>query len=203
MRIMIDGSASPKELTGESATLLAALAAAREQAGERLIIEVRADGIPIPARDLEDPPEDAPYAEEISFQTADRAQLIREALAEVDAALATIGGQQESVAEKLQTGKTAEAMKDLGTVLQTWDGVQQMAATLASTEISGGSLEEEAAAAELSEVSAALLKVLHGVHQAVLSEDWSTLADILSFDLSDLAARWRESMACFRSTVAG
>lgn len=203
MRIMIDGSESAKELTGESATLLGALAAAREQAGERLIVQVLADGVPIPAVDLEDPPEFAPYADEIAFQTADRAELVRDALDEVDAALASIGNQQELVAEKLQTGQTSAAMHELGTVLRTWDGVQQMAATLASTEFIGGSLEQEAAAAELGEVSAALLKVLHGVHEAVLGEDWSTLADILSFDLSDLAARWRESMACFRSAVAG
>ncbi|MGP1345445.1 MAG: hypothetical protein ACTS3F_02085 [Phycisphaerales bacterium] len=203
MRIVIDGCASPKQLNAESATLVAALAAAREFAGERMIVEVLADGLPVPAADLENPPEDAPYADEISFLTADRAQLMREALDEVDSALLAIGSQQEAVAAKLQTGHTADAMQDLSVVLRTWDGVQQMAATLAHTEIVAGSLEEEAAAVELSEVSAALLKTLHLVRESVLGEDWSTLADILSFDLSDLAARWRESMACFRGAVGG
>lgn len=200
MRIVIDGCATPNELSGDDATLVAALAAARAHAGERFIIEVFADGIPIPAQDLESPPDFAPYAEEISFRTVDRSTIIHEALESVDAALASIAAQHDAVAASLQTGRTAEAMNELSVVLGTWDSVQQLAATLAGLEAaSAQSPEREGAAVELGHASDALLQIMYSVKEAVLSEDWSALADILSFDLTELASRWQASLNQFRA----
>jgi hypothetical protein len=199
MRVVIDGCAAPRELSGNEATLVAALATAREQAGERFIVEVLADGIPVPAKDLESPPDFAPYAEEVRFHTVDRDDVIREALESVEAALADLGKQQEEVAALLQTGRSAEALNELSLVLGTWDSVQQLAATLATLESGTPHTQErEDAAVLLGGASQDLLRIMHGVKQAVLGTDWSTLSDILSYDLLDLAAQWQDALNTYR-----
>lgn len=193
MRVYMDG----RELECASGTLEAALAAGRRAAGDRLIIEVRADGFEVPATDIDDPPTRAPYASRLDFTSSDTDELVRGVLADATDALDAVGSRHARAAEQIRGGQIDQALLTLGEVLRTWAEVRsamELASQLKSP-ASGPAAENRA---QLTPVLAGLAERLAEVKRSLVASDWSSLADVLAYDMEGEVARCRGWLASGR-----
>lgn len=185
MQTFIDGQ--PLTSATPIATLGAALAAVRERAGDRLVIEVEADGVSVPGEHLSQPPATTPYASVLKFKTADAATLLRDSLMYASSSVRELRPRQIAAAEMIQSSKTADAMTALTDVLSCWEQakqVLQLAGTLGVTVPAGlGDKEVTAAVAELG-------RTLEEVKRCLRDQDWSSLSDTLAYDMPALSDRW-------------
>lgn len=182
-------------VTVRSASLADALAeiAARAEARGRLVVEVIADGMILNQGDLESPSVDAGRYEEVSFTTADPGALVREALMDAAGALEEAAVRQESAAGHVMAGRLDEAREALRGALETWQGVRsavdRSAAVLGVEPGALGSGE-----ARLDELLASLHGALGEVRGALERQDYSALADVLGYELRDLAGSWQAAL---------
>lgn len=185
MQTFIDGQLLTT--TAPISTLGAALAAVRERAGDRLVIEVEADGVSVPGEHLSQPPATSPYAAVLKFKTADAATLLRDSLMYASTSVRELRPRQIAAAEMIQSSKTADAMVALTDVLACWEQakqVLQLAGTLGVTAPSGlGDREVSAAVGELG-------RNLEEIKRCLRDQDWSALSDALAYDMPTLSDRW-------------
>lgn len=203
MRVFLDEQAIEIQRAGGSDgqtpdSVAAAIAAARAaaQANGRVIIDVRVNGERLDD-DALDSPSDSP-AGDIEFKcfSADPRQLVAESFVDVSLALEGARPAQREAADSLQTGNLEAAFEQLAGALEVWDAVHRvteqgpalLGVTLASLHPSGGSIEKDLAT---------LSATLQQVRDAVGTQDWSTLADLLGHDLDDAACRWARLLAEF------
>jgi len=180
MKVYVDGV----QLAEPGETLGAALESARAQAGDRLIVEVTADGRPVPADHLDAPPGDAPYASEVHLTTADGAAMARYTMDEMATTLRASGPRHAEAAERLQQGDTVAAMELMGGLLDTWRQVAQTVGLVRQLDAeTGASIASDEAIERLNGQLGAL-------RQALMSEDWSGLADVLAYDMPGLVEEW-------------
>lgn len=172
---------------------LAAGTAASEQRG-RIIVEVWADNAPAPDMDLNDPPPRSPYAKEIRFVTAEPQSLVRVVLLDVCEALHSTRESQLKAADHLQIGETSPALRELGEALQNWETVRRAVEEgcgLLRISTNGAAGDEHALRGELvRELSAKL----SSVKDALAREDWSILADLLAYDLTEQIEAWQKEL---------
>lgn len=169
-------------------TLAAALTAGvavAEQSG-RIVIEVHADGEPIEGDLLATPSSEPMTADELRLTTADPKSLVCVTLGDAAEGMSQAAPRHKDIAEQIQGGETAEAMESLGEVLSMWQAARQAVESgsavlgediLAGVDGGEGLLEQ--LAGQLAELQTALM-----------GEDWSTVADVLSFDLTPQAERF-------------
>ncbi len=189
MRVFLD-----ELLIDETATTLrAALTAASERAGSRLLVEATADGRPIPSQDLTAPPETNPYADEIRFMSADSALLIQAALYDAADMLENASASQAAAARMVQQGDLESALKEVGGIVECWSRVQQVIGLVAQAREAGldGSGADATFSGGLPGMIKELTVGLSEMKRAVQAQDWAALADVLAFDLEEQAGRWR------------
>ena len=179
MRVLLDG-----KLIGNGDTLSEALALAATAAGDRLVVGAQADGHEIPQADLEHPPGQASYAEELAVTTAAPNQLVSFALVQAADALTNLGEEQSAVAELLQVGQAQEAMSRLGHLVSVWQQVDQTIA------LARQAIGEALPTATFGEASRELATHLGGMRDALESGDLTTVADLLAYDMDGLPERW-------------
>ena len=123
MRVFLDNA--PLETEPAGRTLADALAAVQAEAGARLIVEVHADGEPVPADHLTDPPDTNPYCDELTCVSADRAAIVRVSLGEAADLLGTLSEKYPEIVEQIQVGKTQEGLASLSNVFVVWQSIEQ------------------------------------------------------------------------------
>ncbi len=181
---MIDDSAT---------TLRAAIAAASERAGSRLLIEATADGCAVPADDLASPPAKEPYASEVRFLSADSGLLIQSALHDSADMLDRTSASQAEAARMLQKGDLPGALREIGGIVECWARVRQVVGLVAQASEAGldGPGADATFTGRLPDMAKDLTSGLSELKRAVQAQDWAALADVLAFDLEDQANRWR------------
>ncbi len=170
--------------------MAAALAAGRSAAGERLIVEARADGFEVPATDIDDPPERAPYASRLDFTSADGGELVRVLLTDAAGALDAVGPRHLRAAEQIRGGNIDEALLTLGEVLRMWAEVRSAMelASRADVSSSGAAAENRD---QLAPVLTGLAERLTEIKRTLVASDWSSLADVLAYDMESEVVRCR------------
>ncbi|MBL0927788.1 MAG: hypothetical protein IBJ11_09065 [Phycisphaerales bacterium] len=185
MRTFLDG----EPLGSAGLSLSSALEAARRRcaAGHRLVVSAVADGRTVPFEDFDRPPAREPYAQELHFVTADPLGLVRQSLTDAAEALAALEPVHREAAEAVQTGRTDRVVGPLQDILSGWQNVSQVLHLVDRVPgVAVGSPVEDAPRA-----LADLAERLHELRRSLVSEDWSSLADVLAYDLPSLAERWR------------
>jgi hypothetical protein len=181
--VLLDGT----PVTCPDATLHGAIRAGRAAAGSRLIVEVRADGVVI------DP--DAPNAgtagiARIEMSSADPVALARAALLDGADRLEEIATVQADAAGFLQTGETERAMGLLMRSREAWGGVVQTIELICQTDLLATGAPPMLGGLPLHEAHTRLKACLRSVIEALTAQDHAALADVLAYDLGDLAREW-------------
>lgn len=185
MRVYLDGDL----IDDAGSTLERAIASARAKAGTRMLVQALADGAPIPAAHLDQPPGDSPYARELRFASADSSILLMDTLRDTAEALVDVREMQSRAAELLQSGKVDEAVRDVGEILETWRAVKD--AIVLVLQASPSDRYHGSEKQELSEAVAALASALGEIKRAMSVQDWASLGDSLAYDMQDHAERCR------------
>ena len=184
MKVMLDGSA----LDVADQTLGCALTSALEAAGDRLIIEAIADGVRVPEEDLATPPERSPYASEIKFLSADPLALMKVTLGEAADSLEHIVRWQSEAGEQIQAGDLESAMPIIGRLLKGWGAVR----TTVELIVEGGLLSHSQATTSLQPLVDDLATLLRLLKESIEGQDWSSVSDVLIYDLEEQADSWRQ-----------
>jgi|SRR5262245_38404042 len=203
MRVLLDGQ--PLSIARDS--LAEALRAGVEQAASRgrIIIEARADGRPIPDDQLSSPPDTAAGVEQVTLTSAEPRTLVRVTLLDAAEALDGVRVEQAAVAEMLQAGRTDEALEKLTGVMGTWQAVRDVlsrSAEVVSLDLSTLKLPDVDEESSLGPATRALATHLREIKEAVSSEDWSALSDIVAYDLDAQAGVWRRVLTSLAGVVA-
>lgn len=192
MKVYLDDQ--PVTDPGESLT--SALNAVRAQAGQRLVIEARADGSPVPQAHLAEPPPNEPYAQELRFISADAVALVRESLLEAADLLEPARAEHQALADQIASADTETALQRLAPVLSIWQKVMNtLQAVRACDGVAIPAMDDPA-----NDVDAAadrLNQRLVELRNAIQMQDWSALSDILCFDLVEEVDNWRTLLTTF------
>lgn len=199
MRLLVDD----KAVTLERPTLAAAIAAgaAHAEAMGRIVVEIKADGVTLADRDIESAPDVPGTFQQVSVETASKAELGANVLEAAASALSDLVSAQRFVADQILATKLEPAMNALKEVLDVWQGVrggtEQVCIMLATDlpTLGAGVGKAEEAGAIVGRTAATLSEVMRSVQ----AQDWSTLADVMTDELSDLARAWQELLGAIAS----
>ena len=181
MKTYLDGTLV--EEAGDS--LEQALEVVRGRLSDRLVVEALADGVPVPDSDLDEPPADGEYAQELRFTTARTGAVVAESLRQASEAIEAADERRQEAADRLAEGDVEGAMDSLCDVLRVWASVRSVA------EIAVNMPEGGLDAKTVQPAAVELGKVLDALRTAIVEQDWPTAGDIVGLDLPELAARWR------------
>lgn len=185
MQVYLDG-----QLIDDAGTTLGrAIDSARARAAGRMIVQATADGTPVPACDLDEPPSRSPYAAAVEFASADPRALLNQTLNDAADLLAEVRDRQAAASALLQSGKVEEAVLAVGTVLECWSTVRDaltLVVRAAPAECYDGVEREELSAAVES-----LARGLGEIKRSMSMEDWASLSDLLGWDMPECAERLR------------
>lgn len=182
MRVYLDGALL--DHAGDS--LASALDAVRTSAGHRLVIDLLADGRPVPAEHLDTPPATTPYAHELRATTADPRLLAYEALHEVADLLRVGNTSATQAAELIQSGKTEQAMSSLTQALTPWEATNQTVNLCLQLPVVG----EATKRLGVDQAAIELARRLSEIKSALERSDWPTLSDVLAYDMPELTKQW-------------
>ena len=191
MRVFLDNA--PLDSQPHSGSLADALAAVQSEAGSRLIVEVHADGAPVPADHLTDPPETSPYCDELTCVSADRAAIVRVSLGEAADLLGSMGEQYPKIVEMLQVGQTQEGLPALADVFNVWQQVEQTVQT--ASRVDGVTFApaagDDSTQQLLDTAGGELAGMCRDLKDAVVAGDFTTVADAIEYDLAQLNLDWQ------------
>lgn len=195
-----------RRLSPDRTTFAAALQAGADEAARagRVIVEAQLDGAAVAEEYLEQPPDRA-LGSELRLISVEPRALVRVTLMDAADALDTARAEQTRSAELIQSGKIEEALAPLSSAIQTWqavrDAVEKSAALLRmpldTISMPGGASGTDT----LVELIGALAGKLEEVKRSLASQDWSGLADVLAYDLSEQAQRWRQVMVSLADSL--
>lgn len=187
-------------------TFAAALRSGVDEAsrGGRVVVEALLDGSAVAESILEHPPEES-LGEELRLTSVDPGALVRVTLTDAADALEKAADDQRRCAELIQSGKVEDAMSPLSSALQTWqvvrEAIDKSAALvhmpLEAMELPGGVRGPD----HLLTLIADLTSRLQEVKRSLSTQDWSALADVLAYDLTDEVQRWTTMLRALSETL--
>lgn len=199
MNVYVDEQALPADMPTFAAALRAAAEAAERRG--RIVVETTLDGQPVPDELLRNPPQE-PVGTDLRCVTAEPWSLVRVTLMEASDALESARALQAASAEMVQAGRVAEALRPLSEAVATWqvvrDAVEQSAAFMGMPLEPAGAPAAEGGGADAAlagELIASLTKNLNEIRRSLAGEDWSSLADVLAYDMGDEIDRWKVLLA--------
>lgn len=181
MRTYIDD----RLLESSGTTLGESLSAVRAEVEGRLVVEVEADGVPVPPEHLDEPPTTSPYAQELRIRTAPPGPLVAEALMQVAEAIEETRGEHEAVAELIQGGEVEQGLDRLRALLAVWQRTQELIDL--SLQTPGVNLNESQ---RLGESAEELVDRLNELKRSLGVRDWSSASDVLLYDMPEMIGRW-------------
>lgn len=202
MRVIFDNA----ELLNDATTLEQGLRAGTQRAEElgRLIVDVIADGEPLPGELLDDPASHVGSFAELRITSAEPAAFVRVTLMEAADALEQARAGQLLAADHIDQGRAPEAFQALGVALGVWDAVRdlvQRVSQLLGVDLTGASVVVNGEQTRVDESVASLSRQLEEVRRCVAAEDLAGLADALRYDLSEEAGRWRSLLTGLAEAV--
>jgi len=193
MQVFLDDRA----LSPAHPTLASALRAGVDEAQRagRVVVEAFVDGQPIADSVLENPPEEA-WGAEMRLTSVEPRSLVRVTLMDAAEALDAAAADQQTCAELIQSGRVDESLAPLSTAVQTWQAVREavekgaalMRMPLDSMTSPGGATGTD----RLVDLIGALTSRLEEVKRSLAAQDWSSLADVMAYDMAEQATRWKE-----------
>ena len=193
-----------KPLGSAAGTLGELLAAARARLGnDRLVVEVRADGRPLGADEIEDRmPRPLTEGESLELVSADARTLATSTLDAALDRLGALGAQQADAADRLQGDEPGAAFSLLGDALAGW--LEVSGAVTRCCELTGvelGSLE--AGGGTGAGAAAELADRLREVRTQIQARDTIALADSLAYVWPEVVTRWEALVTDLQRRLEG
>ena len=200
MQVFLDN----EPLSVNRQTMKSAFGAAIESARGlgRVIVEVVADGQPFAGTVLVDPPDDPLDGDELRFTSVEPWSTVYEIMHESAEALETASEHQRRASEHLLDGKLDEARDDIDVAMGIWQQVVmaiQRSGQLLDIDIE--TLEFGDPPVTLGEKVKGLAELLTTLTQGAQNEDWSSLGDLLAYELEEEAENWREIVVSLAKAV--
>jgi hypothetical protein len=176
-------------------SLAEALRVGVQEAGKRgrIVVEATMDGRPLDDEQLVRPSDALVPGAEVRLVTAEPRSLVRMTLMEVADRLPEAQRIQKTCAEALERGEAEATLPELGEALGIWQSVRDAVAQ--GAELLGIPLDEVRlggdGAAGFAGSMQDLTLALEEVRRCLKAEDWASLADLLAFELDELADRWQ------------
>lgn len=189
------------ELSGE--TLGEVVAAAQERLGPagRVIVEVIVDGQSVIGDDLADRQHEAVGDHQVELLSASPRDLSMETLSQIRAQLDEMRQTHEQIAEYLQQDQPADALKQLGDLLQQWQFVQQ--AVVQTSSMMDLSLEDLTLAdKQLIEHVDGLRDQLVELRTMLSNGDLVSLADAMAYEWPGTVDQWDGVLADLHERIA-
>ncbi len=198
MQIWID-----TEQVETSDTIEQALDTARahaEQTG-RLIVEINADGKPLDDSLFENPAASTPDIAELRFVTVDPIAFMNQTLDDTRLSLESTKAEQIVVASQIQSGELSNAIELLGPVLEGWHAVRDVVDQLSA--LAGVDLHTlDIDGVSATECINGLAKALGEIRDALANEDWSSMGDLLEYNLDEQASTWMSLIDALQHTIS-
>lgn len=190
----------------ERPTIAAALVAARDEAERagRVIVEIKADGAPIDDALLDAPPDEPTGTGELRMVSAEPRSLVRVTLLEAADQLERLRAKQIGASELIQSGKTSEALGSLDEIVGTWGAVRQAVdtgATLLGFDLNALEVETGGGRVPATGPIDALARALDELRRTLSESDWSSLGDVLAYDLNDQIDQWGALLRSFADAI--
>lgn len=194
MQVFLDG----KPLALEHATLKTALRAGSDEAERRgrVVVEVYVDGTMVSDTILSDPPDQA-LGSEMRLVSVEPKLLVRETLLDAADALDKARQEQSDAAEQIQCGRIEAAMPLMQNAILKWQAVRdavEKSASLLDIPLDSSIDSGRGGTLTLSEVVEGLAASLTEVRRTLEAEDWSGLADLLAYDMSEQVKSWQSML---------
>lgn len=200
MRVVLDELQCDLNAASVSEAIVAAAALAENRG--RIIVEIRIDGEPHPAANLDEIDRIASSATEVRLTSADPTDVVCQALHEASLSLTDVQHLQQSAAQLIQAGQMVQAMEQLGQAISIWINVQQavvMGVELAELDLNqllwGG---RDKPIGVLIEELADQLRIMR---EALESQDIGRLSDTLMYELPTVVDQWGELLADLQKQV--
>ncbi|MBO6512681.1 MAG: hypothetical protein JJ974_01795 [Phycisphaerales bacterium] len=159
-----------------------------ENAG-RLIVDILVDGQPAPDELYGDTPETLGPIEELRFTTADTRSMVNESINTAIDSIELLKADQAQCAQQIRSGELGDSMETLRSILEGWQAIRDMADQI--TQITNLDIQSVQIGSEHgSEIVQSLSTALSEVRETLQNEDWSSLGDVIEYDLEELATKW-------------
>ncbi|MBL4809382.1 MAG: hypothetical protein JKY43_04910 [Phycisphaerales bacterium] len=186
MHIWIDNT----QLT-DAQDLNAAMDMARDHADStgRLIVDILVDGQPAPDEIFDEEPEGFGNISELRFTTADTNALIVEAAQTAIESIELLRADHDAGSKQIRSGDIPDAMETIRSILEGWQAMRDIVDHI--TQIANIDPKTLKVGDQLgSEIIDSLLKLLSEVGETLQNEDWSSLGDVIEYDLNELTVKW-------------
>lgn len=188
MKILLDDI--PIEIEGRTLAELLHAARNRLKAAQRVIVDVRLDGLTLTVDEIH-AAQDRLVEGELKLFSADPRQLAAAALEQAREGLLSIDKEHEAAADLIQRDQTAEALGHLSKCIEIWMQVRQAISHV--TELVGLNLTTtEVEGKPMSVHIDELFNDLKGLKTSISAGDHSGLADSLAYEWPIITDRWRE-----------
>lgn len=137
----------------------------------------------------------------VQIETADPRAMALDALAAMEAALGDADTLHQEAADLLQRNDIPAAMRSLSTCLGTWQQTQQcvtQSAALLAIDLNAFSVDGQ----PLTEIVNGFSDQLREIRSALENQDYVSLSDILTYELSDTGAAWRQAIVALSTEIA-
>ncbi len=159
-----------------------------ESAG-RLIIDILVDGQPAPDELYGETPETLGPIQELRFTTADTQSMVNESISTAIDSIDLLKADQVQGAQQIRSGELGDAMDTLRAILEGWQAMRDMVDQI--TQITDLDIQSVQVGSEPGSVIVqSLSTALSEVRETLQSEDWSSLGDVIEYDLEELATKW-------------
>jgi len=181
MQVLLDGQA----LAVSKPTLAAALRSAVDAAQQRgrIIIEVKGDGQRIADDLLAAPSDEVCAIRTLAFISEDPRQLVARSFDDAGSVLANTKEAQQRVSERIQSGEVSEALDQLSECFTAWQAVHDVVSQgcgVLGWQVDSITLGD---GSTLGMAVGALRGHLRSLKDALGSEDWSAVSDLVGYDL--------------------
>lgn len=200
MQVFLDN----EPLSVNRPTLKSAFGAAIDlaQGRGRVIVEVVADGRPVAGPLLADPPDDPLEGDELRFTSVEPWSMVYEIMHESAEALESASEHQRRASEHILDAKLDEAREDIEAAMGVWQQVItaiQRSGQLLDIDIESLKVGDPPIA--LGERVKGLARLLTTLTQGVKGEDWSSIGDLLAYELEEESENWREIVVSLAKAV--
>jgi hypothetical protein len=184
MQVFLDDRPITVERDSLSAAVRAAAAAAARNG--RIVVEATCAGETVSDEQLQNPGDDAWTRGDIRFVSVEPRSLIRVTLMDAADALETAKSDQLECARLIQSGELDASLAPLGGAIETWRAVRE--AVEKSIELLGDAAVD---AERLQALVQGLSSRLEEIRRSLAAQDWSSLADVLAYDMVEQVEQWR------------
>ncbi len=167
----------------------------------RLIVDILVDGNPATDAFFDSEPGDHPPIKELRFTTAHTQSLVAETIDTAIESIELLRADQIAGAKQLREGELDDAMETLRAIMKGWQAMRDIVDQI--TQITNLDIATLKAGDHLgSEIVEMFVKTLSEVRETLQSEDWSSLGDVIEYDLEELAAKWTPLLSALKTSTA-